>query len=222
MKGVSNSRPPCPRYTSTWDVDIVLEYIINLGENEGLSLKTLSKKLALLMALTDASRCSELHALDLRFRVSKPEGVFFTLACLTKKRKEGTPKKLFFGAFPEDSRLCVAKCLQQYEKLTEKFRPANDDPKPLFLSYIKPHGPVTVQRISHWIKDMLGEAGVDTSIFKAHSVRGATTSAALAKGVSIEDILKTADWSNDTTFRRFYYRPSSDNTFSQVVLQLRK
>ena len=52
-----------------------------------MSLKTLSKKLVLLLALTDASRCSELHALDLRDRVFKPEGVFFTLASLTKKRK---------------------------------------------------------------------------------------------------------------------------------------
>ena len=67
MKGVSNSRPPCPRYASTWDVDLVLNYLLTLGENKDMSLKTLSKKLVLLLALTDASRCSELHALDLRY-----------------------------------------------------------------------------------------------------------------------------------------------------------
>ena len=89
----------------------------------------------------------------------------------------------------------------------------NTQPNPLFISYIKPHKPIASQRIAHWIKDMLAEAGVDTSIFKAHSVRGAATSAALAKGVSIQDILDTADWSTDSTFRRFYYRPSKENTF---------
>ena len=40
---------------------------------------------------------------------------------------------------------------------------------------------------------MLTEAGVDTNIFKADSVCKAATSTALAKGVSIQDILDTAD-----------------------------
>lgn len=48
---------------------------------------------------------------------------------------------------------------------------------------------------------MLAEAGVDTSVFKAYFVRGAATSAALTKDVSIQDILDTADWSTNSTFR---------------------
>ena len=82
-----------------------------------------------------------------------------------------------------------------------------DNPQPLFLSYIKPHGPVTSQTIAHWLKEILGRAGVDTSVFisyKAHSVRGTSSIAALEKGVPIEDIFRTADWSTDSTFRRFY------------------
>ena len=55
--------------------------------------------------------------------------------------------------------------------------------QPLFISYIKPHKPVTLQRIAHRIKDLLGQAGVDTSVFKAHSVQGAAATAALNKGV---------------------------------------
>lgn len=46
-----------------------------IGKNEDLSLKDLSGKLALLMALVSANRTSELQALDLRFRVYTPEGV---------------------------------------------------------------------------------------------------------------------------------------------------
>ena len=66
---------------------------------------------------------------------------------------------------------------------------------------------MTSHRIAHWSKDLLTEAGVTTAVFKAHSVRGASTSAARANGVSIQDILKTADWSKESTFRKFYYRP---------------
>lgn len=44
-------------------------------------------------------------ALDLKYRVYKPEGVAFKLA-LTKKRAVGAPpKELFFGGFPEDENL---------------------------------------------------------------------------------------------------------------------
>ena len=67
FKGMYNSRPPELRYTRTWDVDIVTRYFSSLGDNSAMSLKQLSYKLAILMALVGASRVSELQALDLRF-----------------------------------------------------------------------------------------------------------------------------------------------------------
>ena len=92
-RGVYNLRPPKPRYSFTWDVDIVVQHILNMGENSTLSLKSLSQKLAFLMALVVASRTSELQALDLRFRVYKPNGVLFRLVVLTKTQKVGYPPK---------------------------------------------------------------------------------------------------------------------------------
>lgn len=138
----------------------------------------------------------------------KPEGVLFKLPSLTKKRKVGAPpKESFFGAFPGDKWLCVVECLQQYEENTLEFwEQRMETPDSLFLSYVKPHKPVSSQRIAQWVKDMLQLAEVDTSIFSAHSVRGASTSAALAKGVHLADILSMADWSRDSTFKTFYCR----------------
>jgi len=192
-----------------------------MGDNKRLPLKQLGQKLALLMALVDASRVSELHALDLRYRTYRPEGVLFQLPTLGKKRVVGAPpKQIMFGAFPDDDCLCVVKCLRQYEAVTAQYRKKQaNEPQPLFLSYIQPHGPVTSQRLSHWLKEMLKNAGVDTTVFKAHSVRGASSTAASEKGVLMEDILRTADWSTDSTFRRFYYRPTHDNHYAQAVLQ---
>ena len=40
------------------------------------------------------------------------------------------------------------------------------------------------------MKVRLSEAGVDTSLFKAHSIRAAVTSVALNKGVALGDILE--------------------------------
>lgn len=64
MSGVFNSRPPMPRYTETWDVDIVLKYLISLGSCENLDLKMLSLKVASLMALSTACRSSELFRFE--------------------------------------------------------------------------------------------------------------------------------------------------------------
>ena len=62
-------------------------------------------------------------------------------------------------------------------------------PQLLFLSYVKSHKPVSSQRLA---KGILGY--INTSLYKAHSVRGASSTVAAAKGVLIEDILHKADW----------------------------
>ena len=110
-------------------------------------------------------------------------------------------------------------CLREYERRTLEFRKQCPEvADPLFLSYVHPHKPVTSQRIAQWIKDLLQLAGVDTAVFSAHSVRGKSTSAAVAKGIHVADILAVADWSRDSTFKRFYYRPSSEDDYAQKVL----
>ena len=73
-------------------------------------------------------------------------------------------------------------------------------PQPLFLSFIKPHGPVTSQWLAHWLKEVLGKAGVDPLTFKAYLDRGASSMVAFEKGVQIENILCTADWSSNYAF----------------------
>ena len=219
MKGIYNSRPPTPRYTSSWDVGQVTRYLKSLGPSP--SLKYLTLKLAMLMALVDANRTSKLAALDLRFKSIVPEGVSFSLATLTKKRKVGAPpRELFFAGFPYDRSLCVVSCLREYEKRTQEFRDQSGVPSQLFLSYVRPHTPVSLQRIANWLKIVLKEAGIDTSVFSAHSTRGASATAAAKQGIPFSVIMKTADWARESTFRRFYYRPDQDTdpAYAQAVL----
>lgn len=75
----------------------------------------------------------------------------------------------------------MVECLQEYERRTLEFRQHKANmPDPLFISHVKPHKPVSSQRIAHWVKDMLRQAGVNTAVFSAHPVRGASMSAALS------------------------------------------
>lgn len=71
MTGVFNSRPPIPRYTETWDVDLVLKYILNLPEDKDLTLKQFFHTVAISMSLTSACRSSEIRKLDATFMKEK-------------------------------------------------------------------------------------------------------------------------------------------------------
>lgn len=60
-KGTLNLRPPRVRYKETWDVSKTISYLKTLYPLELLSLKFLTLKLVMLIALTQASRAQSLH-----------------------------------------------------------------------------------------------------------------------------------------------------------------
>ena len=75
MKVAFNKRPPLPKYTFTWDVSKVTSYITNPGDNGTMSLKLLSLKLLMLLALTRPSRSNDLSNLDLQLLKILPDDV---------------------------------------------------------------------------------------------------------------------------------------------------
>ena len=135
--------------------------------------------------------------LDLRYRRISPEGVVFQDVGLGKQSRAGKPRAEFFFPAFENTVLCPKKTLQVYEGKTESFRRQEDAERTkLFLAVVRPHKPVSSSTLARWLKSLLGKAGIDTGIFKAHSVRGAATSAAANAGVTTSDILKAADRSS--------------------------
>jgi len=168
MKGVFNDRPPLPRYTSTWNVQTVLSLLSSWGDNECLSMKQLSWKTAMLMALTRPSRSADLSQLSLCGKQYKPEGAAFLPSSLAKQSRQGKPiTKFFFPSFPHDPGLCPVVTLRAYEERTAPIRGTESK---LFLALIKPCKVVTSSTIARWLKLLLEAAGVDISVFNAHSV----------------------------------------------------
>ena len=204
MKGIFNLRPPCPRYVQTWDVSVVLRCLKYLSPAPLLSMKNLTLKLVMLMALVSLSRANLLHKL-----VFKRDGILFTLPPVRKSsRVTSPPIDVTFPAFPQDRRLCIVNYLETYERQTKSFRQVcKDNPDPLFLSYYRPHRPIASTTVSRWLKYVLQSVGIDVSIYKGHSTRSAAASAVKLKGVCTSDILKVTDWSRETTLTWFYYRP---------------
>ena len=108
LKGVFNCRPLAPRYTTTWDIDVVLSYIKSLPDNEHLSFQLLKCKVVMLMVLINGDRCSDLAALDLYFQYFQDGAKFYNSH---KTRTKGEAVEAFYSAFPEDSSICPLRAL---------------------------------------------------------------------------------------------------------------
>lgn len=75
------------------------------------------------------------------------------------------------------------------------------------ISYQKPYQPVTSETIAWWLRLVLEKAGIDTTVFRAHSTRAASTSTAINAKVSVKTIMNAAGWSNALMFSKFYDKP---------------
>ena len=84
LKGAFYARPPLPRYTGTWNVQVVLDCMLQWGDTTSLSLKLLTYKLVMLMSLARPSRSANLASLCIDHCHYKPEGVVFVPSVLAK------------------------------------------------------------------------------------------------------------------------------------------
>ena len=136
MRWVYNSRPSLSRFTEIWDVRIVLDKLKAVSPSSSLSLKDLTYKLVMLVALLSAQRGQTNHLLNIH-NMTKSDSFFsFTIPELTKtNRLDDSAKVIKLMAFSRDNRSCVYDCLSEYIKHTDTLR---SDDEQLFVSYVKP------------------------------------------------------------------------------------
>jgi len=218
MRGIYIANPPQPKYTGMWDTDVVLSYLETLGANAGLSLAVLSKKTAVLLALTSLFRVSELAAIDHASVVFTEQGVSFSLSKPRKSQRRSPLHVHSLKRISPPSIICPVACLETYDGISKSLRNPTVSYS-CFLSLKPPHCPVGASTLARWIKEILREAGIDTSIYSAHSTRGASASKAASAGIPVESILKSGSWSSESVFARHYRRPIDSPSVAQAVLQ---
>ena len=109
VKGVFENRPSIPKYQDTWDVDNVLQYLAGWPSVEKLSLKQLSLRLVMLLALLSGQRGQTIHTLkseDVRLKDDKCVLVFSAVLKQTKPGSHIQPSELELEAF-ENKKTCV-------------------------------------------------------------------------------------------------------------------
>ena len=98
-----------------------------------------------------------------------------------------------------DTNICVVTTLVEYVKRTSGLRGTVSK---LLISYIKPHKSVSRDTILRWVREVMTQAGIDTSFYSPHSIRSASTSAANRGSMALDDILSTAGWSSAFCFSK--------------------
>ena len=216
MSGVFNINPSVSRYQCIWDVSGVLQYLKSLSPVRDLSLKDLTLKIVMLIALVAACRVQTLALLSLSGMRKGKSGYYFTFDKNLKQSRPGYKNPVVkLLAYPVDRQICAVTGLDEYLFRTKDIRGSETA---LFISFIKPFKVVSKATLARWLRQTLKNSGIDTDVFKAHSVRVASTSKAKDNKVPVEDILNAAGWSS-CTFAKYYDKNiTTEGQFAQGVL----
>ena len=203
LRGIFNLRPPVAKYTAIWDVNTVLTFLSAMIAE---SHKDLSMKLATLMMILSGTRVNMLsHMKTTNMFITDLECTFVFDDALKETRPGFNTKPMVFRAFPSHPSLCPVLVMWRYLNIRNNL---SGDPA-LFTTTRKHKGvykPASPDTIARWIKEMLELSGIDSGKYSAHSCRSASTSAALFRGISLTTIVKSASWSNVTTFKNHYLK----------------
>jgi hypothetical protein len=148
----------------------------------------------------------------------KSNAISFYIGDLLKQSRPGnTGSVIRLSSYPPERKICIYTYLKQYLCETKILRGTE---KSLFISFKKPHKAVTTDTIARWLKLVMHMSGLNTQMFTAHSTRAASVSAASRSKVPVDDILRTAGWASEQTFKLFYKKPiMGKDTFATGVLR---
>ena len=187
LKGVFHTRPCVPRYQFIWDTSLVLSYLKQLPPFKSLSLKDLTLKPVMLIALVTSQRCQSIHLMNLDGMQQNAGHYKFVIIALVKQSAPGRKQpELILPVFKEDYRFYVYSVLTKYIKRTA---PHKGGETRLFISFVKLFQVVSKDTISCWIKSVMIKSGIDVNVFKPHSTRAPSTSKANSCQVPVDTIL---------------------------------
>ncbi|XP_003739438.1 uncharacterized protein LOC100905808 [Galendromus occidentalis] len=217
MRGVFNLQPPSKPKPPVWDVELLLSFMDTWGPSDSLTLPQTTCRTLLLLLLTSAARIGEIADLQYPPSSRQPHRWEFTYGRgLTKTSRQGQHAPTFVvKPYPPNHLRCPITALTAYDILTLPHRPV---PSSLFLTSRKPYRSASKDTLARWVKTTIHAAGIDATLYTAHSTRAASTTAAHTRGLQLPDILKTAQWTRATTFYNHYYRPPPQRQCPQPCL----
>jgi hypothetical protein len=133
-----------------------------------------------------------------------------------RKPKEGQQKTIHLGLLndSEQGELCLVRCVERFINGTRSFRTSLAEDHTLLLTYLNkpqeiPPSSIQSSTVASWVKSHMSAAG-SAKEYPAHSIRAATSTKAVQKGVSIQK-------SNSMPTGHKVLTPSKNITLNQSV-----
>ena len=122
IRGIFIRKPSLPRYNVTWNVALVLKHLESVNSHS-CSLRELSKKLAMLLALATGQRVQSLCAIDIRNMEMDMNYVKIRFGDLLKQSRPSFHlDELYIEAFKANYSLCVVGNIIRYLEVTLPLR----------------------------------------------------------------------------------------------------
>ncbi|MPC71530.1 hypothetical protein E2C01_065807 [Portunus trituberculatus] len=123
--------------------------------------------------------------------------VGFGIGDLLKTSRPGVHMSgLFFDAYPHDSRLCVVDTIKHYLDRTSSIHGSLTG---FFVTTRPPVRLASRDTLRRWVRDVMGAAGIDITVFSPHSTRSASSSKA-ARMLPLATVVSTIGWAKESTF----------------------
>ena len=145
---------PGPQYHVTFTPGMCKrgDVLWSLVDKWKLSLKHLSWKVTMLLALSCPSRSADLALLDLSRRVYKPDGACFYPSALSKQSRQISDcSHVFFPSLVDDLQLCPVATHKVYEERTQPLRGKTK----LLAAIINPHKAISLSTVARCLKSLL-------------------------------------------------------------------
>ena len=188
LKCMYNRHPSVPKYTSIWDISLVLDCYNSIETNDKLQFKNLVKKIVMYFMFLGAHRKQALITIAVdNIVIEQIKIVFIPNKTLKHTNTHRPLEPLIYQGDPLYEKLFIVNAVQTYLRMRENLVDANTEE--VIIIYGKPYKLALSDTTSRWIKDKLGIASINTSVYKQHSCRSAKRSNARDIGFSITDIL---------------------------------
>ncbi|KAG1466195.1 hypothetical protein G6F56_004736 [Rhizopus delemar] len=204
----------------------IYEMIKKWGLTETMDLQMLQQKTILLITMATMWRprsdIGKLQHQDILF-VQDDEGKLKGVTLKARAPKEIESKESKLGTI-EETNICPVQTLWIFCQKTEALGVKLPKNHTVFLANIlgekngEPAHSASPVTIANWVKDSLTKAGVDTAIFKAHSLRSASSTKALTNGASLNTVKLHANWSlKSDTLEKYYYKPGNQHERGRIL-----
>jgi integrase len=195
-KGAQNLAPLPKEKISVWNPEQVLERLRNQPRPS--AFLSCAREALVLLLLATGWRIDDVWKLGMKAIFSEDRvTVFFQEKRKCKVKKKHTLSRAI-SSFPSDKRVCPVEALKTYVEKAKKVRKDH-----LFLFVSSLGFRASKDTLRRWTRDFLLKCGITAS---AGSCRSAATSSALERNWPMDQILASAGWSSENTFRRFYER----------------